>query len=370
MGRAVLWLTVAAVALLGVAAPAMAGGFATVRLDEPPGAVYVEVPWRFGFVVKQHDVTPTNDVTPAVLARHKESGDEVRTIGRQDGPIGHFVAELTFPRAGAWKWAIAPAPFPETSFETLTVLTGPGAASSSAAQTTPPARPTKIHRGTCADLGEVAFPLGDVAPGPWQGGAQPPQNVPAEERAVPVAVGVTTVEAGLDELVATSHAIDVRQSAENGAASVACGDLAGHVVGDELVVGLQKLNDSGDVGVVILRGDGDRTTVTLYMLAVDRPPGGEITAAPAGPTAAVEIVGGSFDVAAFEPASLTVVPGTTVTWTNAGADAHTVTGDDLAFDDSGPLDPGQSFSQTFDEPGTYRYRCGPHPWMEGVITVT
>jgi plastocyanin len=47
-----------------------------------------------------------------------------------------------------------------------------------------------------------------------------------------------------------------------------------------------------------------------------------------------------------------------------------VTGDDLAFDDSGPLVPGASFTATFDEPGTYRYRCGPHPQMVGEIVVT
>jgi plastocyanin len=50
--------------------------------------------------------------------------------------------------------------------------------------------------------------------------------------------------------------------------------------------------------------------------------------------------------------------------------AHTVTGDDLAFDDSGLIEPGDSFRQTFDEPGTYRYHCGPHPDMTGVIVVS
>ncbi|MCC2629636.1 MAG: Copper binding protein plastocyanin/azurin family, partial [Thermomicrobiales bacterium] len=41
-----------------------------------------------------------------------------------------------------------------------------------------------------------------------------------------------------------------------------------------------------------------------------------------------------------------------------------------AFDDSGLIEPGDSFRQTFDEPGTYRYRCGPHPGMTGVIVVS
>ena len=45
-------------------------------------------------------------------------------------------------------------------------------------------------------------------------------------------------------------------------------------------------------------------------------------------------------------------------------------GDSLAFEDSGLLEPGQSFSQIFAEPGTYHFRCAPHPWMEGTIVVS
>jgi plastocyanin len=72
---------------------------------------------------------------------------------------------------------------------------------------------------------------------------------------------------------------------------------------------------------------------------------------------------------AFDPAALTVPVGTTVTWTNAGSRPHTVTADDGSFD-SGRLDPGEQFSQTFDQPGTFTYHCNFHPDMQGSITVT
>jgi plastocyanin len=36
---------------------------------------------------------------------------------------------------------------------------------------------------------------------------------------------------------------------------------------------------------------------------------------------------------------------------------------------SGMLDHGERFSQTFDETGTFRYACDPHGWMTGTITV-
>jgi hypothetical protein len=58
-----------------------------------------------------------------------------------------------------------------------------------------------------------------------------------------------------------------------------------------------------------------------------------------------------------------------VTWTNTGQRTHTVSADDGSFD-SGRLDPGETFSHTFTEPGTFSYHCGFHPEMLGTITVT
>jgi plastocyanin len=72
---------------------------------------------------------------------------------------------------------------------------------------------------------------------------------------------------------------------------------------------------------------------------------------------------------AFEPATVSVPAGATVVWTNNGSRPHTVTADDGSFD-SGRLDPGEQFSQTFDQPGTFTYHCGFHPEMLGAIVVT
>jgi plastocyanin len=71
----------------------------------------------------------------------------------------------------------------------------------------------------------------------------------------------------------------------------------------------------------------------------------------------------------YAPGTRTVAPGTWVTWSNAGTDAHTVTATDGSFD-SGELDPSQGFSWYFDQPGTYAYVCTLHPWMQGKITVS
>jgi len=70
---------------------------------------------------------------------------------------------------------------------------------------------------------------------------------------------------------------------------------------------------------------------------------------------------------AFEPALLSVDRWTQVTWFNRDSVAHTVTGPGFA---SEPLAPGQTFSHTFYEAGTFNYACSIYPSMTGVIVVS
>lgn len=72
---------------------------------------------------------------------------------------------------------------------------------------------------------------------------------------------------------------------------------------------------------------------------------------------------------AFEPAAVEVPVGATVTWTNSGGAPHTATANDGSFD-SGTLQPGASFSQTFSAAGSFPYVCSIHPQMTGTVTVT
>jgi len=70
----------------------------------------------------------------------------------------------------------------------------------------------------------------------------------------------------------------------------------------------------------------------------------------------------------YAPATRKIAPGTWVTWSNNGQDAHTVTALDGSFD-SGNLDPSEGFSWLFDQPGTFEYVCSLHTWMTGKIVV-
>ncbi|GAK41603.1 hypothetical protein TCA2_4094 [Paenibacillus sp. TCA20] len=65
---------------------------------------------------------------------------------------------------------------------------------------------------------------------------------------------------------------------------------------------------------------------------------------------------------------LRIKAGTTVTWENQDPVFHTVTDIGGAFD-SRHLGPGEEFSHTFHEKGTYNYYCATHPSMEASVIV-
>jgi plastocyanin len=106
------------------------------------------------------------------------------------------------------------------------------------------------------------------------------------------------------------------------------------------------------------------------------------SAAPDARTFAVAMT----DAERFQPATLTVPSGATVTWNNTGSMTHTVTVDPSKASnqanasvpegvqpfDSGDITGGQSYSYTFTTPGTYKYFCIPHEalGMVGTVTVT
>jgi plastocyanin len=77
----------------------------------------------------------------------------------------------------------------------------------------------------------------------------------------------------------------------------------------------------------------------------------------------------------YQPASVTVAKGGTVTWTNNDYQiAHTVTSVSVPSGassfDSGQMNYTATFKVTFSVDGTYTYVCSYHPWMHGTVIVT
>src|SRR5690348_14316940 len=71
---------------------------------------------------------------------------------------------------------------------------------------------------------------------------------------------------------------------------------------------------------------------------------------------------------AFNPASITVNAGDTVTWTNNDQVNHTVTSDTAGIFNMSSA-PGSTVSFTFNTPGTFTYHCNIHSNMHGTVVV-
>jgi plastocyanin len=97
------------------------------------------------------------------------------------------------------------------------------------------------------------------------------------------------------------------------------------------------------------------------------------TAAPAAADAGVSM-GDNF----YDPATVTVTVGETVTWSHVGQAPHTVTADNGSFDSSPNcptlltdcMENGDSYSQTFNSAGSFDYFCKVHGQsMSGTVVV-
>lgn len=118
------------------------------------------------------------------------------------------------------------------------------------------AHPAHIHTGTCDALGDVAYPLTDVA---VEAG-----DVKGAAGAHPVEVSETVIpDVSVQDLLDGGYAVNVHLSGDDIGTYIACGNIGGVVStrewggdGSEVTIGLGELNDSGYVGTAWL-GDTD-----------------------------------------------------------------------------------------------------------------
>ena len=105
------------------------------------------------------------------------------------------------------------------------------------------------------------------------------------------------------------------------------------------------------------------TALSLFTLAlfISQP----VSAADA--TAAAVAI--KIDNFSFNPPTITIPPGTQVTWANRDDIPHTVVSDDKTTFKSRALDTAEKFSFTFTKPGIYEYFCSIHPHMTAKVIV-
>lgn len=142
------------------------------------------------------------------------------------------------------------------------------------------------------------------------------------------------------------------------------------VLGGLALLGVGSLAACSSGGTASTGSDqGAATAVSKVSAGLDA----QANAAKAGTPTVIKMT----DEYKFDPASVTVPVGATVTWDNSGTQVHSATFDpakattkaDVALPsgvdpfDSGLLQPKQTWSHTFTTAGTYKYICIPHEAM-------
>jgi hypothetical protein len=121
--------TAAVASLLLAAGTALGGGWATITPDAGNTETLAAGEIEFGFTVLQHGETPAGWEQPTLRFENVDTGKGVAAAARGSGADGHFVATITLPEAGLWRWHVTLRDlFVETPPAYVTVTGGSGQA--------------------------------------------------------------------------------------------------------------------------------------------------------------------------------------------------------------------------------------------------
>ncbi|MBW3633646.1 MAG: hypothetical protein KY456_11540 [Chloroflexi bacterium] len=125
--------------------------------------------------------------------------------------------------------------------------------------------PTRIHEGSCEDLGAVGFRLNGV------GGSVDLDDTPIAtatpvnpDSAYQVLVSETTIDATIDDVLAAEHAVMIYES-DDVMDAIACGNVGGAMHGDTLFTALAEAGVPGHSGFALFRSEGAQTVVTVIL---------------------------------------------------------------------------------------------------------
>lgn len=106
-GRAAMVTATAAVlAALALPTGAGAGGFATVGLSSLPDGTAPGTPWHVTLTILQHGRTPLQGLDPVVRIRGADGATTRTFAARPARRPGAYTADVVFPAAGRWRFAI------------------------------------------------------------------------------------------------------------------------------------------------------------------------------------------------------------------------------------------------------------------------
>jgi plastocyanin len=121
------------------------------------------------------------------------------------------------------------------------------------------------------------------------------------------------------------------------------------------------------LGIILLSGCTIPTMTSTTMTSMSSSSSSSSSATTTASSSSASVLIQNF---AFMPKSLTVRVGTIVTWTNQDSTSHTVTSDSGSELNSAHIAPGQTYSHTFAQAGTFLYHCAIHPSMTATVVVT
>jgi hypothetical protein len=146
------------VASLALLTGAQAGGWSVVVLDSDgalaaQGTVRPGEPFTVGFTVLQHGDKPVDGLSPRITLTPEAGGAPATFSAIAQGGAGHYVATISLPEPGVWRWEID-AFGPPSVMAPITVAAAPAPAAPA-----PAAMPVAV----LAALTVVALGLGAVA---------------------------------------------------------------------------------------------------------------------------------------------------------------------------------------------------------------
>jgi hypothetical protein len=116
-------LVLATATSLSLIGPALAGGWAVTSFDRFPAELHAGETYTLVFTIRQHGVRPFDGAQSAIRIWNPKSGETFRfAASPAKGGNGQYMARVSVPVEGAWRWEVDQNPFGVQDLGEISVL--------------------------------------------------------------------------------------------------------------------------------------------------------------------------------------------------------------------------------------------------------